>query len=172
MELGLVSLPLCPVKLRKALSDHFLKVLNSDLEGLALPWVQPVKRLQRMIYTREGSASEAIAAFRYDVTCIGNKFPRVGRLVKQTMCPLCPSACRNTVSHLAFFCPSMEKFRKTRTSLSSFRNMCSAKGFTNERIYEMFVNGLDWNENPVQKKDFLDRGADLKLLLDEFLSKW
>ena len=131
-----------------------------------------MKRLQRMIYTREGSASEAIAAFRYDVTCIGNKFPRVGHSVKQTMCPLCLSACRNTVSHLAFFCPSMERFRKVRTSLSSFRNMCTAKEFTNERIYELFVNGLDWNENPVQLGDFLDRGADLKLLLDEFLSRW
>ena len=37
MELGLVSLPLCSVKLRKALSDHFLRGLNSDLECLALP---------------------------------------------------------------------------------------------------------------------------------------
>ena len=172
MEIGLFSLPLCPVKLKKALSVHFIECLNSDIRSLALPWVRPVERLRRMSYAREGSASEAIAAFRYDVTRIGNKFPRVGYAARQTMCPLCPSGYRNTVSHLAFFCPSMEKFRKARTSLGSFRNMCKAKAFTDEKVYELFVNGMDWNENPIELSDFLERGADLKLLLDEFLSRW
>ena len=172
MEIGLFSLPLCPVKLKKALSVHFIECLNSDIRSLALPWVRPVERLRRMSYAREGSASEAMAAFRYDVTYIGNKFPRVGYAVRQTMCPLCPSGYRNTVSHLAFFCHSMEKFRKARTSLGSFRNMCKAKAFSDEKVFELFVNGMDWNENPIQLSDFLERGADLKLLLDEFLSRW
>ena len=106
------------------------------------------------------------------MTCIGNKYPRIGRDTTQRDCPLCPSGFRNTVSHLAFFCPSMEKFRKEETSLGSFRNLCSAKGFSNDHIYDLFVNGDDWNENPVLVGVFLERGVDLKQLLDKFLSRW
>ena len=172
MELGLFSLPMEPGKLERAVSSYFIGKLNADVGSLALPWIRPVKKLRRMRYTREGLASEAIAAFRYDVTCIGNKYPRIGRDTTQRECPLCPSGFRNTVSHLAFFCPSMEKFRKEETSLGSFRNMCSAKGFSNDHIYDLFVNGDDWNENPVLVGVFLERGVDLKQLLDNFLSRW
>ena len=56
--------------------------------------------------------------------------------------------------------------------LASFRNMCVAKGFSDEYTFELFVNGLDWNENPVPVEVFLARGADLKKLLDSFLSLW
>ena len=66
----------------------------------------------------------------------------------------------------------MEKFRMEEISLGSFRNMCSAKGFSNDHIYDLFVNGDDWNENPVLVGVFLERGVDLKQLLDNFLSRW
>jgi hypothetical protein len=92
--------------------------------------------------------------------------------VKQAVCPLCPSRVVNTVSHLAFYCPSLEQVRREETVLSSFRNMCRAKGFSEDYVFELFANGCDWNENPFMTKDFLSRGADLKLLLEEFLSRW
>ena len=50
--------------------------------------------------------------------------------------------------------------------------MCRAKGFSEDYVFELFANGCDWNENPIMTKDFLSRGADLKLLLEEFLSRW
>ena len=52
--------------------------------------------------------------------------------------------------------------------LTSFRNMCVAKGFSDEYTFELFVNGLDWNELPVPVDVFLARGADLQKLLESF----
>ena len=172
VELGLVSLPLYETKLKKVINDYFIDRLNGDIGGFALPWIRPVVRLRRFRYAREGTASETISQFRYDVVNIGNKFPRVGHTGRQTLCPLCPVSRRNSVSHLAFFCPSVENFRKEATGLSSFRNMCSAKGFCEDKIYELYINGEDWNENPVPANMFLERGSDLRLILDHFLSLW
>ena len=46
------------------------------------------------------------------------------------------------------------------------------KGFTEDRIFQLFVSGLDWNENPVQADEFLDRGRELKHVMDAWLDKW
>ena len=94
------------------------KVTNSKLSSLSLPWINPVERYSRLRYTREGLASETIARFKYDSAGIGNRFPRENYVVKQTFCPLCPTWVRNTVSHVAMFCASVEKFRSVMPRLS------------------------------------------------------
>ena len=171
MELDLVSLPSRSQDLEKVLRNHFVQKLNASILSLKLPWIRPVSKLRRLKYTREGQCSEAIAAFRFDAACIGHKYPRLGRVDVQTVCPLC-SFSKNTLSHLAFFCPSLEAVRKQETVLGSYRNMCVAKGLDEAQIFEMFVNGEDWNENVIPLSDFLARGGDLKLLLDSFLQRW
>ena len=117
-------------------------------------------------------SSETIAKFRYDSAGIGNKFPRVNRAVKQVYCPLCPTMVRNTVFHVALFCPAIEKLRKEQTVMTFFRNLCHTKGFSDDYIFELIINGFDWNENPSYLVDFFSRGSDLKLLLDDWLSRW
>lgn len=172
LELGLYALPLRGTGLLTEIGSHFLSHLNGRIADLALPWIRPVKRLKRLQYAREGANSEAISAFRYDSADIGNKYPRLGRVEVQRYCPLCPVATRNTVMHLTFFCHSMELFRRQETTMSSFRNMCVAKGFSEDYVFELFVNGYDWNENPVPIQDFLARGFDLRRLRESFLSRW
>ena len=56
--------------------------------------------------------------------------------------------------------------------LTSFRNTCLFKGFSEEYTFALYINGKDWNENPVPLQDFLERGVELKQLLDVWLSKW
>ena len=70
------------------------------------------------------------------------------------------------------FCPSIEKIRKEQTSVASFRNTCLLQGFSEDHTFGLYINGQDWNENPVPVKDFLDRGVELKHLLDIWLSMW
>ena len=41
-----------------------------------------------------------------------------------------------------------------------------------DATYALYINGLDWNENPVELLDILQRGVELKMLLDVWLSKW
>ena len=156
----------------KTISSHFVKQFNDKLSTLSLPWLRPIKVLKRLPYTKEGLSSETIAKFRYDSAGIGNKFPRVDRAVKQVYCPLCPTMVRNTVFHVALFCPAIEKLRKEQTVMTFFRNLCRTKGYSDDYIFELLINGYDWNENPSYLVDFFSRGSDLKLLLDDWLSRW
>ena len=53
-----------------------------------------------------------------------------------------------------------------------FRNLCISKGFSEDLTFGLFINGYDWNLNPVGASEYLERGSELKLLLDAWLSKW
>jgi hypothetical protein len=131
-ELGLYELPVNHTVLVKTISSHFVKQFNDKLSTLSLPWLRPIKVLKRLPYTKEGLSSETIAKFRYDSAGIGNKFPRVDRAVKQVYCPLCPTMVRNTVFHVALFCPAIEKLKKEQTVMTFFRNLCRTKGYSDD----------------------------------------
>ena len=96
----------------------------------------------------------------------------IGRVGVHKHCPLCPHNVKNSGAHMALFCPSIEKVRAEHTTVSSFRNICLAKGFSEELTFELFINGLDWNKNPVEKVEYLERGKELALLLDAWVAKW
>ena len=171
-KLGLFEIPLKTNTLLKKIEKIFISSTNSTLSSLSLPWIMPITCYKRVTYVRESSYSTTLSEFRYNMPPIGHKYPRVGRLSVRRLCPLCPTSKPNTASHLAFFCPYIERVRKEETSLSFFRNICSTKGFTEDRIFQLFVSGLDWNENPVQADEFLDRGRELKHVMDAWLDKW
>ena len=170
--LGLYELPMAASALVGFMDKFFLNLTNTKLAGLSLPWLSPIEKFDRLDYTREGTASATLASFRYDMANIGRKYPRVGRVGVTQHCPLCRDSSRNSVQHLAMFCPLIEKIRKEQTSIASFRNTCLFKGFSEDYTFALFLNGKDWNENPVPLTDFLDRGVELKQLLDTWLSKW
>lgn len=171
-SIGLYELPMASSTLLSFMNKYFLSQANSRLSSLSLPWLSPIKRFARQEYTREGMASATLASFRFDMVNIGHKYPRVGRICLTKLCPLCPCPIRNTGFHLAMFCPSIELIRKEQTTVASFRNTCLLQGFSEDHTFGLYINGLDWNENPVPVKDFLVRGEELKHLLDAWLSKW
>ena len=145
---------------------------NLTLTSLSLPWLSPMKLFRRQRYVRESPHSVTLAQFRYNVANMGNKYPRVGRQSVQRDCPLCPQRERNSVAHLALFCSSIERIRKEQTTITSFRKTCIFKGFSEDYTFQLFINGLDWNENPVVAELYLDRGRELAILLEYWLSQW
>ena len=171
-EMGLMELPMAVPRLLRFTSNYFVTLTNSTLSGLSLPWLEPVKRFVRQSYTCEGVASKTLAMFRYEAAGIGNRYPRHGTAARHTMCPLCASASRNTVAHLALFCPAIEGIRSVQTSLTSFRNVCALRGYSDDAIFSMLVNGLDSTKTLLAKQDYLRRGEELKLLLDSWLARW
>ena len=171
-RLGLYEMPMCSMKLLRFISDHFVRTTNSSLSALSLPWLVPVKKILRQPYVQESTASSTLTQFRYNIAPIGNRYPRVGKVTTQRDCPLCPCQTRNTVAHLAMFCYSIEKIRKEQTSISSFRNICLLNGYSEGYTFQLFVNGYDRNGNPVEANEFLDRGRELKVLLDSWLDRW
>jgi len=46
------------------------------------------------------------------------------------------------------------------------------RGFTDDAIFALLVNGLDSNKTMLARQDYLRRGGELKLLLDSWLARW
>ena len=170
--LGLFELPMKQNVLLSLIEKQFVKFTNKSLGPLSLPSVLPITKFCRKTYVQEGANSEMIANFRFNMVRIGRKYPRFGKVATNRYCPLCPQNVENTPEHVAFFCPEVENVRKEQTEISFFRNLCMRKGYSEYETYSMYLNGLDWNENPVELKDYLNRGAELDRVLSAWLSKW
>ena len=171
-KVGLFDLPMKLKNLSAYLNEYFVCSANAALASYSLPWIKPIKRFRRQEYVREAAASTTISEFRYNVANMGHRYPRIGQVGVHQYCPLCPGNVKNSGDHLAMFCPAIEYIRANHTSVSSFRNICLSKGFSDDFTYELFVNGLDWNKNPVEKAEYLERGEHLAILLNAWLSKW
>ena len=170
-DIGLISVPF-DSRLSSSLNNWSLSNVNSDLQQLALPWIRTTKTFKRSRFVEEGLFSDYISMFKYNSVAIGTRFPRPGMISKQLVCPLCPTREENSVMHLALFCQTLEHLRRTRTGITSFRNMCQAKEFSNMKIFELFINGEDWNEIPISTELFRERGTELFILWNEFNSRW
>ena len=133
--------------------------------------VDPLLRFKRLPYVFEHQHLDTIAQFRLSNAGLGNRFPRwAGHTYAiQKQCPLCPSALSE--AHVIFFCPSVELDRK-HLELAFFRNRCIDKGFSEDKIFSTFINGLDWNGNLVKKSDLVTNGLALDTLRGFWLSKW
>ena len=171
-KVGLFDLPMKQARLVGYLSEFFVCSANTALASYSLPWIKPLKKLKRQEYVREASASTTISEFRYNMANIGYKYPRIGRVGVHQYCPLCPDNVKNSGAHMALYCPSIENLRTEHTSVSLFRNICLAKGFSKDFTFELYINGLDWNKNPVERAEYLQRGDELAVLLDAWLKKW
>ena len=120
-KLGLFDLPLASSRLLSFTNEYFVRLTNFTHSGLALPWLGQTEKLARQSYTCEGVASATLAMFRYDAAGIGNKYPRPGSANRHSFCPLCASVRRNTVAHLALYCPAIEKIRSEQTKTDQTR---------------------------------------------------
>ena len=72
LRLGLYEIPMCARRILRFTSDYFVRLTNSSLAALSLPWLLPVKKLSRQIYIQESAASSTLTQFRYNVAPIGN----------------------------------------------------------------------------------------------------
>ena len=50
--------------------------------------------------------------------------------------------------------------------MTTVRNICRVKGIMDDDMFELLINGNDWNKKFVSFADLMSRGCDLKLLLD------
>ena len=171
-SLSLFELPMTSPRLLRFTSEYFVRLTNTSLSSLSLPWLEKIGTLSRKAYTCEGVFSATIAMFRYDAAGIGNKYPRHGTATRHSFCPVCASVRRNTVAHVALFCPAIERIRSEQTSFSSFRNVCSLRGCSDDHTFYLLINGLDSTKTLIERAVFLKRGEELKLLLDNWLERW
>ena len=171
-ELNMPVIPLSMHVFYKLVNDHFVDLTNRQVGLSKTTCVNPITKFSRCKYVMEGEPSSMVAKFKFGNAGLGNRFPRPGHLVTQTCCPLCPTMTLNTEAHLTFFCFAVEAVRKQQTSFASFRNMCQAKGYSDDKMFNLFINGMDCNGNPVSVEVLLVRGQDLQVLTKAWLALW
>ena len=170
-----VCLPFVPPTLRY-LGSHLLQWSLSEtnhlIAGHHLPYVGSLTKYSRQPYVFEHPQLATIAQFRLSNAGLGNRYPRFAGLpyVRQKLCPLCVDEVL-TEAHVIFFCPSVERFRK-EFELNFFRTVCRTQGYGKEETFNIFINGHDWNGNPVPDTDFASRGLALDTIRGHWLSLW
>ena len=118
----------------------------------------------------ESLLSAVITEFKFECAGLGNKQPRLGH-VRKPFCPVCPVNAPNSGLHLLFISGSLSPLR-WQTEIQFFLNLCLRKGFSLEETYRLFVNGYDWNNNPVSKTDYLERAKCMNDMRDLWFTKW
>jgi hypothetical protein len=170
-----VCLPFVPPTLRY-LGSHLLQWSLSEtnhlIAGHHLPYVGSLTKYSRQPYVFEHPQLATIAQFRLSNAGLGNRYPRFAGLpyVRQKLCPLCVDEVL-TEAHVIFFCPSVERFRK-EFELNFFRTVCRTQGYGKEETFNIFINGHDWNGNPVPDTDFASRGLALDTIRGHWPSLW
>ena len=167
-ELGIFNAPSNQRIWKNISSEHFLAKCNSVVS--THQWVRPLKTLARAGYVCENDLSSVITEFKFDNAGLGNKAPRVG-YPRKPFCPLCPVKYPNSEFHLLFTCGSVSQLRQD-TGIMSFINICLLKEISLETAYTLYVNGEDFNENPVTFTSYLERGKCMDDMRQLWLSKW
>ena len=157
-----------PSLMRNQIGEHFLADMNTKIA--ALNWVLPVEKFSRALYVSESEFSPTITEFKLDCAGLGDKQPRLG-YNRQPYCPACPHRVPNTGIHLLFSCDSISTFRLI-SGIQSYIEQSLHNGLTLTACYRNFVNGLDINNKPISKHDYLIRGKYMKIMRDIWLSKW
>ena len=170
-----VRLPFCPPT-QRYLSVHLhqwsLSETNFAISQLSLPYVRTLTAYSRQPYASGHPHLDTIAQFRLSNAGIGNRFPRFAGVgyARVSCCPVCPSSVLSE-SHVVFFCPAVELHRE-ELELTIFRSICRSKGFSESKTFLLYINGFDWNENPVGDTDFASRGLALDTIRGHWLSRW
>ena len=170
-----VLLPFVPPTMRYLgahLHQWALSETNHLISSLQLPYVGVLKNFVRQPYVYEHHQLSTILQFRLSNAGLGNRYPRFAGVLYERlkMCPLCIGK-KLTEAHVIFFCPSVERFRK-EFELNFFRTVCRTQGFDEEKTFSLYINGHDWNENPVPDTDYASRGLALDTLRGHWLSLW
>ena len=161
------SIP-APSLMKNMCNEYFLSKINSSIS--AHPWILPITALARSSYVCENKFSSVITEFKLDCAKLGNKQPRLGH-VRKPFCPLCPMNVPNTPMHMLFSCGSLSALRHD-TGIQSYILQCRLQGLTMTECYKLFVNGLTSQGNPLDMKDYLERGKIMSDMRELWLSKW
>jgi len=104
---------------------------------------------------------------------LGHKMPRPG-LQRLTWCPSCFSDGSNvtlTSRHVLEDCPAIEQSRR-QLGIRSFLDGCLSAGRSRAKAFKNYILGFDENNQKVDLKTHLARGACLQLLTDAWLETW
>ena len=108
-----------------------------------------------------------IAQFRLSCAGLGNKAPNIAGF-RSKNCILCSKELNE--QHVAFSCSELERYRRTRTSISTFRNHCRlVSNDSLDKSYNKFVNGQDVHGMVIPRRDHKSRGYMLSMMKNAWL---
>jgi hypothetical protein len=151
------------------LDTHFIKIVNDTVSRLDLPAVGVITNFKLDRPISEQEEFRIIAQFRFSVSDIGRRVPRVG-YSRRHFCPLCDQREQLTEIHL-FECSSLKAIRRL-TEIEHFVNMCIFKGKSLSESFVLYINGFDTSGALIPVDTYRLRGKALISLVTSFLSMW
>ena len=141
-----------------ALFDTNQSLLNStSLSGI--PALESFKKAE---YVRPSRYLNVIASFKLKNAGLGNKCPLSG-YPRFLTCPRCEVPTPLNEEHLLFVCPSVQQTRK-ETGLETLKTQYTLWDFSVSKMYQFFVNGLDFRGHPISLPDYFERGSTMSAM--------
>ena len=150
--------------LQQHLNLYFLNRINEDILSKSLPCIETLTGFRKERYVYSHKYMSTIASFRLANAGLGNKWALQG-LPRLPYCPQCGIHFRMDEVHVIVQCTSMTNVRE-ELGLSTFLEKCA--GYSSERKYFLYVNGLDEYANWTSEGNYESRG----LLLSKMRSAW
>ena len=152
--------------LHRHLNLWFLNNVNEQIVSKSLPCIEPLTCFRKEKYVYSHKHMSTIASFRVANSGLGNKIPIQG-LPRLPFCPKCRFPFPNDEVHVIVQCTSLAGMREM-LGLSSFFNEC--KGYSSDKMYILYVNGLDEYGNWVSSEDYEARGLNLSKMRSAWVS--
>ena len=166
IKLDLMQLVPTPHYLQLHLGTWFINETNRLIAALKLPCVAPISKFCRSDYVYEHHGCSSIAEFKFMNAGLGNRAPRLDRMRTQK-CLLCFADLDEP--HVAFICPGVEKFRRQKTDIVHFRTICQVHNICPRSAFKKYVNGMEWNDQLLDRPSYSKRGVMLNILKNEWL---
>ena len=150
--------------LEQHLNQWFLNRINDQILSKSLPCIEPLTCFRKERYAYSHKYMGSIASFRLSNAGLGNRFALQG-LPRLGFCPRCGVHFRMDEVHVVVQCASMGSIRE-ELGLSTFLEKC--EGYSSERKYFLYVNGLDEYGNWTSAGNYESRG----FILNRMRSAW
>ena len=150
--------------LQQHLNLWFLNRINEQILSKSLPCIELLTCFRKERYVYSHKYMSTVASFRLANAGLGNKYALQG-LDRLPFCPKCGIPFRMDEVHVIVQCAFMASVRE-ELGLSIFLEKCA--GYSSERKYFLYVNGLDEFANWTALDIYESRGS----ILSRMRSAW
>ena len=194
-EIGLVRGPVSRKQVEIVVDHHFSQACRKEVRRMGLSALEPLPKRGRLSFICESEASETLCQWMADQAPLGHKRPREDGS-RYRWCPPCSTrgvavqlTARQASSPRLHFSPCILSLlfaspiprhvllecqaacaTREETGIAEFMRQAKAAGRSRDSAAQLFLSGKDLEGEPIAAGEWLDRGAALKTLQEQWLA--
>ena len=148
----------------RSLQEWSLSEINESIRNHYAPGLTQVAAFTSQDYVFHHRFLGTIAGFRLGQSGLFQRY-----LNPRPSCPLCTVPCILSDWHIIISCSFLRRARIS-TGINMFITQCTLMNMDEEKIYSLFISGLNTSENPIDIDEYIARGKVLATLKSVCLS--